>query len=443
MNNLILIGLPGCGKTTVGNQVAAALGRPFVDVDEEIVRTAGVSIPALFEKYGEAGFRDRETAACRRVALQDGQVIACGGGAVLRPENMEALSASGTVVFLDRPASDIVAGVDTQSRPLLQEGAERVYRLAAERDPLYRRYADLILENRGEAAEAAARLTALITRPPMRLCVIGDPIGHSLSPTIHLSCLQAVCPQVSYDKVLVRRGELADFVAAARTTLDGFNLTMPHKVDILPFLDEIDPVAAAIGAVNTVSVKDGKLTGYVTDGGGFYAALCENGVDFGGKHAVILGTGGVAETLAVEGAARGLAAVTVVGRRPERAAAIAEKAAATSAGVVTKTYPFSEIEAAVSAADILINATPQGMTGVAEDWPDLAFLAALPPHAAVCDLIYKPDETRFLAEAKRLGHPAYNGLDMLIYQAVLADEIYLGHALGHRRAAERMRAAIL
>ena len=442
MNNIVLIGLPGCGKTTIGKLAAEAVGRPFWDLDEQIVTDNRMSIPDIFSQFGEAGFRDRETAACRRVAASEGYVISCGGGVVVRPENMAALSQTGTIVFIDRPAADIVGGVDTAGRPLLKDGAERVFRLAAERDPLYRRYADAILPNTGTREQAVSALVSLMSRPPLRLAVIGDPIDHSLSPTIHLPCLQTLCPQVSYDKIRVRRGELAAFVEKARHSLDGFNLTMPHKVDILPFLDEIDPVAEAIGAVNTVAVRNGKLVGTVTDGGGFYTALTEKGVEIGGKHAVILGTGGVAETLAIQGAERGLAAVTMVGRRPEKADAIAGKVRLASPQTVTKTYPCSEVEVACRHADILINATPQGMIGVAEDWPSLAFLSALPAEAVVCDLIYKPAETRFLAEAARLGHAAYNGLDMLIYQAILADEIYLGVSLGRRHMAERMRAAL-
>lgn len=439
MKNIVLIGLPGSGKTTIGRQAARHTGRAFVDLDDKLVQDTGMTIPEIFAQFGEAGFRDRETAVCRSVADWENTVISCGGGVVLRPENIDALRQNGTLVFIDRPADDIVRAVDTSDRPLLAEGAERVYRLATERDALYRTYADVILPNTGSRTQAVDALVALMTKPPVRLAVIGDPIAHSLSPAIHQPTLDTLCPGSSYEKIHVRRGELASFVEVARRQLDGFNLTMPHKADILPFLDEIDPVAAAIGAVNTVAVRDGKLCGTGTDGGGFFTALAERGVDAADKRIVILGTGGVAATLAVYGAARGIRSLAVVGRQAEKAAAITQKARSANAELITKTYPFSDIAAACREADILINATPLGMEGVAEDWSDLSFMQALPPHAVVCDLIYKPAKTAFLQAAEAAGHPIQNGLDMLLYQAILADEFYLGVTLGRRRMASLVR----
>lgn len=439
MKNIVLIGLPGCGKTTIGRQAAKRTGRAFIDLDDKLVQDFGMTIPDIFARFGETGFRDRETAVCRSVAGWQNTVISCGGGVVLRPENIDALRQNGTLVFIDRPAEDIVRGVDVSGRPLLAEGAERVYRLAAERDRLYREYADVILPNTGARADAIDALVAWMTKSPLRLAVIGDPIAHSLSPAIHQPTLDVLCPGSSYEKIHVRRGELASFVETARQQLDGFNLTMPHKADILPLLDEIDPAAAAIGAVNTVAVRDGKLCGTGTDGGGFFTALAEKGVKVTDKHIVILGTGGVAITLAVYGAEHGIRALTVVGRQADKAAAITQKAASVAPSLLTKTYPFSDIAAACREADILINATPLGMEGVAEDWSDLSFLQALPPHAVVCDLIYKPAKTAFLQAAEAAGHPIQNGLDMLLYQAILADEFYLGVTLGRRRMASLVR----
>ncbi len=439
MKNIVLIGLPGCGKTTIGRQAAKRTGRAFIDLDDKLVTDAGMDIPGIFAQFGEQGFRDRETAVCRSVAGWSNTVISCGGGVVLRPENIEALRQNGTLVFIDRPAEHIVRGINTAGRPLLAEGAERVYRLAAERDRLYREYADVILPNLGARADAVDALVKLMTKPSLRLAVIGDPIAHSLSPVIHQPTLEALCPGSHYEKIHVRRGELAGFAETARQQLDGFNLTMPHKTDILPLLDEIDPAAAVIGAVNTVAVRNGKLCGTNTDGDGFFTALAERGVDVTDKRIVILGTGGVAVTLAVCGATRGIRALTVVGRQADKAAAITQKVTAVAPGILTKTYPFSDVTAACCDADILINATPLGMEGVAEDWSELSFLQALPPHTVVCDLIYKPAKTAFLQAAEAAGHPIQNGLDMLLYQAILADEFYLGVTFGRRRMASLVR----
>ncbi len=427
MNNLVLIGLPGCGKTTLGQTAARALGREFLDLDSDIEREAGMNIPELFVRFGEDGFRQRETAACRRAAAKNGAIISCGGGVVTRPENMQAFQTD-LIVFIDRPAEDIVGGMDTAHRPLLKDGADRVYRLAAERGPLYRRYAHVTLDNRGKPAEAVEALVRLASQPPLRLAVIGDPIGHSLSPSIHLPILRRFHPQTTYEKCQVARGELAAFVDYAREHLDGFNLTMPHKADILPYLDYVDPLAKAIGAVNTVTVKKGVLSGYSTDGA-FYDALAADGFDPAGKRVVLIGAGGAADTLAVVGAEIGIDRLTVVARCAEQREALLQKALARFPELVTAAFDFEQLAEAVAEADILINATPLGMHGVDADWEDLSFLRALPPKTLVCDLIYKPSPTRFLREAAALGHVTRDGLSMLIWQGIRADEKYLETAL--------------
>ena len=117
MRNIVLIGLPGCGKTTNGRQAAKRSGRAFIDLDDKLVQDTGMTIPDIFAQFGETGFRDRETAVCRSVAGWQNTVISCGGGVVLRPENIDALRQNGTLVFIDRPAEDIVRGVADSGRP--------------------------------------------------------------------------------------------------------------------------------------------------------------------------------------------------------------------------------------------------------------------------------------------------------------------------------------
>ena len=137
--NIVLVGMPGCGKTALGTRVAEALGRRFVDADAEIVARAGVSIPEIFKAEGEAGFRARETAALADITKESGLVIATGGGAVTRAENIPLLRQNGRVIFLDVPP----AGLSTKGRPLSQ--ARTPEALYAERLPLYRAAADIIL----------------------------------------------------------------------------------------------------------------------------------------------------------------------------------------------------------------------------------------------------------------------------------------------------------
>ncbi len=142
MRNIVLIGLPGCGKSTIGKALAARLKRPFFDADVTVVEMAGETIAEMFAK-SEDYFRSRESGTIRALAQKQGVVIACGGGVVTRACNMEALRQTGTVVFLDRSVDDIVASVDTTTRPLLKESAEKVRRLDAQRRPLYQRYSDI------------------------------------------------------------------------------------------------------------------------------------------------------------------------------------------------------------------------------------------------------------------------------------------------------------
>lgn len=161
--NIVLIGMPGSGKSTVGRRLAALLGRPFVETDALVEEREGVSIPILFAERGEDAFRAAETAAVRAAAAMDGAVISTGGGTVLRPENMEALSSGGAVLFLDRPPEDI-AGLDHTGRPLMAGGRTRVFELYTQRIALYRKYARYTVENSGSAEETALLALDLLRR---------------------------------------------------------------------------------------------------------------------------------------------------------------------------------------------------------------------------------------------------------------------------------------
>ena len=151
--NVSLVGMPSSGKTTLGRALAAALGRPFVDLDEEIVRADGRSIPEIFAAEGEDGFRARETEQVRRFGKESGLLISCGGGVVKRPENVRALRQNGLVLFVDRPLEALAVG---GGRPL-SSSPEALRAMEAERRPLYEKAADAVIRNDGTAEDAAAR----------------------------------------------------------------------------------------------------------------------------------------------------------------------------------------------------------------------------------------------------------------------------------------------
>ena len=156
--NVALIGMPSCGKTTIGRALADRLGKRFVDLDEEIVRAAGCSIPDLFAAEGEDGFRAREVEQTARFAREGRQVLSCGGGVVKRPENLRALRQNGVVLFIDRPLDALTVG---GGRPL-STSAEALKTMEAQRRPLYLAAADAVIPNETTVADAvAAALEAL------------------------------------------------------------------------------------------------------------------------------------------------------------------------------------------------------------------------------------------------------------------------------------------
>lgn len=154
--DIILIGMPGCGKSSIGKKIAKMMHRPFLDLDEAIVRKAGKSIPEIFSEDGEAVFRAMET-DCFRESIGAGSILATGGGIVTRRENLD-IAHKGTVVFLDRPIEAIMNDVDTSRRPLLADGKEKLLALYQERYSLYKEWADLSVVNDGEMDEITRNL---------------------------------------------------------------------------------------------------------------------------------------------------------------------------------------------------------------------------------------------------------------------------------------------
>ncbi|MBQ3135144.1 MAG: shikimate kinase [Oscillospiraceae bacterium] len=160
MKNIVLIGMPGCGKSAVGRLLGEMLNMPLVDTDTMVEQEQGMTIPEIFEQFGEPAFRDMESRAAKTAAAMDGAVIATGGGMVLRQENMQALSGTGVVFFRDRAVADI-AGQDMTDRPLVGAGSDRLYELYEQRIGLYRKYADYIISDTQTAQQAAERIAAL------------------------------------------------------------------------------------------------------------------------------------------------------------------------------------------------------------------------------------------------------------------------------------------
>lgn len=274
----------------------------------------------------------------------------------------------------------------------------------------------------------------------MRLQVIGDPVLHSKSPVLHGAMLSALGLDAAYDARVVRRGELPDYLRWARDHgVAGFNATMPHKEDLLPLLDGIDPAARLTGAVNTVCLREGAWVGFNTDGAGALSALGEVlGFDPAGSTVTLLGAGGAAKAVALALAEAGAERVQVCNRTLERAVELCAR----HPRLTPAPFDPDTLERLCRGADLLVNCTSLGMEGCPRQFEGFSFLDALPPHGAVFDLIYHPAETELLAQARRRGLRAMNGLPMLVWQAVLALEHFLNRPLDRGAMAAAASAAL-
>lgn len=161
-DNVVLIGMMGCGKSTVGKLLAETLGFTFVDTDQYIEEALGRSIPDIFAKEGEAFFRDQELGAAEELALGKGQVIACGGGLPTRADSVASLKYSGTVLFLRRDPGEIYDNVSMGGRPLGQQGREAFLERYAGREPIYQAWADHVVEVQATPAETVQRILEVL-----------------------------------------------------------------------------------------------------------------------------------------------------------------------------------------------------------------------------------------------------------------------------------------
>lgn len=266
-----------------------------------------------------------------------------------------------------------------------------------------------------------------------KMAVIGDPIAHSLSPFMHNHVIEANGYDAVYFPFHVKLEETEAFCNAARLMgFSGFNATMPHKQNLLNLVDEIDPEAAEYGAINTVKIRDGKLTGYNTDVRGLLMAFKDRGVTLKSAEVMIIGAGGVAGALVKGLGHESVKKVTILNRTLSKAEALCEGLDYAFA----KEQTPENMRAAAAAADVIVNCTSLGMAETGSDFSDLSFLDDT--KALLCDLIYNPWETKFLAYGRSRGLDTMNGMSMLIYQGLLAFEIFMDTTLDCRAEHERL-----
>lgn len=253
--------------------------------------------------------------------------------------------------------------------------------------------------------------------------VFGDPIRHSRSPIMLNRAFQEADFNAVYGAFHVRPDELGDAVRGIRALgYRGINVTIPHKVEVMQYLDEIDEGARIVGAVNTIVNENGKLIGYNTDGIGYVRSLKEEtGIDLKGKSVLVLGAGGAARGVAYALAKEGAGCIYIANRTKERALELADTISA-----YTKTIGLGldEIANVVDEVEFVLNTTSAGMHPNTEELPMPVEL--LKEHHLVSDLIYNPRITRFLREAEAKGARIHGGLGMFIYQGAFAFEYWTG-----------------
>ncbi|MBX3271336.1 MAG: shikimate dehydrogenase [Sandaracinaceae bacterium] len=266
------------------------------------------------------------------------------------------------------------------------------------------------------------------------LALLGHPVAHSRSPRIHTAALTALGLDASYLAFDVAPGELGAAIGGLRALgARGANVTVPHKEAVMAHLDAVEPAARAIGAVNTIVREGGRLVGANTDAPGLVRALADAGVDPRGARVLVVGAGGAARAAVVGLAEAGAARVTVAARRLAQAEALAASLALPLDTAALDAPPTREV-------DLLVQATSATMDEIAGEALARALsLESLPAHAAVFDLVYAPLETAVLRAARARGLVAVDGLGMLVWQAALAFERWLGVA----PPIEVMRAAAL
>ena len=257
--------------------------------------------------------------------------------------------------------------------------------------------------------------------------LIGDPVDHTISPLMHNTAFRQLGLDYCYLAFRVKKEELGGAVAGLRAlNIRGANVTMPHKVAVIPLLDKMNTLAERIGAVNTIVNDNGVLTGDNTDGTGLLQVLLEQGVEPEGKNIIILGAGGASRAISFIFAERG-AHLVILNRTLERAEDLVHRISKSSSSRV-KALRLDETNllAVLEKADVLINTTSLGMGPNSEETPVPARL--LKSGLIVCDIVYSPrrKQTRLLREAEAAGARTISGVDMSVWQGALAFEKWTG-----------------
>ena len=253
--------------------------------------------------------------------------------------------------------------------------------------------------------------------------LIGHPVEHSFSPPMHNAAFDALGMDYAYVAFDVDPRNLKSAIGGAESlNIKGFNVTIPHKIEVMQYLDELDEVAELIGAVNTIDFKD--MKGYNTDGIGAIMAI-EEVTKVKDKNVIVAGAGGASRAISFYLAKFSAGSITVLNRNLERAQSLAGDVAASDLIGDVKADSISEINSYLNDSDILVDTTPLGMHPHIDDEP-IATADDMHEDLVVFDAVYNPNETVLLKEAIKAGAKPVYGIKMLLYQGAESFRIWTG-----------------
>ncbi|HJS81708.1 MAG TPA: shikimate dehydrogenase [Nitrososphaera sp.] len=257
---------------------------------------------------------------------------------------------------------------------------------------------------------------------PRTYCIIGDPIDHSLSPAMQNAAFSALGLNCTYIAFKVTAQELEQSVESLRSIkVAGFNVTIPHKVQVMKFLDELDHSAEKAAAVNTVNNIEGILKGYNTDIHGFIEPLRRRKVDFQGMHVLLLGAGGAARAIVAALSEQiGIAKVIIANRDPNRAKELAD--IGSELGLDCGTVSLDQASRISPDSDLIVNSTSMGM----KNEPSIIDHTHIKKGSIIYDIVYRPITTDLIENAKYAQAVVVHGYEMLIEQGARAFELWTG-----------------
>ena len=251
--------------------------------------------------------------------------------------------------------------------------------------------------------------------------VIGDPIDHSLSPNIHSAAFRELNLDSSYIGYRIPKGELEGGIQGLKKIkIDGFNITIPHKIEMMKYLDAVDESCSLIGAVNTVSNKDGILKGYNTDMCGFLEPFKKKELNIRGTKVLLIGAGGAARAIVAGFAKEKAKSITIANRTLEKADGLSEFAK--TIGLDANAIKIEDVKYTARNYDIIVNATSVGL----RNEPSVISLDGINEKTIVYDIVYAPMNTDFIKKAKAEKATIIYGYELLLGQAVRSFEIWHG-----------------